>query len=86
MNQGKKNTGCVRLFLSLILVFSITNQYAQENNTQEKKEDEVVVRGAALTIDPARQTVPVNTGTAVKTEFSIDNPEVMEGMIIKGQL
>ena len=47
---------------------------------------ELIVRGVRLEINPVQQTVPINTETVVNTVFSVDNPELVEGMIVKGTL
>jgi len=47
---------------------------------------EITVMGVNLEINPAQQTVPVNTETVVNTVFAVDNPGVLEGMVVKGTL
>jgi len=47
---------------------------------------EITVMGVSLEINPAQQTVPVNTETAVNTVFAVDNPGMLEGMVVKGTL
>jgi hypothetical protein len=47
---------------------------------------EIIVMGVSLEINPAQQTVPVNTETVVNTVFAVDNPGMLEGMVVKGTL
>jgi hypothetical protein len=47
---------------------------------------QIIVRGVSLQIDPANQSVPVNTPTIVNTIFSAGSGPVVPGMILKGEL
>jgi hypothetical protein len=75
------------LFLIIFIPFfcvSFSTLHGQETDVMAS--GELIVRGVRLEINPAQQTVPINTETVVNTVFSVDSPELMEGMIVKGSL
>jgi hypothetical protein len=47
---------------------------------------QVSVKGVTLQVDPLHQSVPLNTATSVNTILSVDQPQVLEGMVVKGTL
>ncbi|MCJ7526055.1 MAG: carboxypeptidase regulatory-like domain-containing protein [Candidatus Aminicenantes bacterium] len=47
---------------------------------------QVAVLGVSLKIDPANQTAPVNTPTAVNTVFAAGSGSIPAGMTVKGEL
>lgn len=68
--------------LCFFLCSSFSILSAQDNLAGE----EITVKGVTLEINPADQSVPVNSETIIKTIFSVDNAEVLEGMVVKGTL
>ena len=77
------------IILCVILFFveGQVNAWAQESESIAA--GEITVKGACLEIDPAQQSVPINTETAINTVFpvdSVDNAEILQGMLVKGTL
>ncbi|MFC2145970.1 carboxypeptidase regulatory-like domain-containing protein, partial [Acidobacteriota bacterium] len=75
----------------LFLIISIPCFYVSFSPIHGQETDvmasgELIVKGVRLEITPAQQTVPINTETVVNTVFSVDNPELVEGMMVKGTL
>lgn len=66
----------------LLLFILISPAGAQENITREDLE----VKGVSLSVDPADQTVPLNTPTVVKTVFATESSQLLRDMIVKGVL
>ena len=83
MNFGK-NKG---FFSIVIILFMLTTGLSEILYGQEiLASKDVTVKGLSLSVDPVMQNVPVNTPSRVNTVFSIDNPETVRGMLIKGEL
>jgi Bacterial Ig-like domain/Carboxypeptidase regulatory-like domain len=76
-----KLTGVFLLLIAILFVPLLSQQ------TQEPiASGEITVKGVTLTVDPVNQTVPLNTATSVNTILSVENPEVLAGMVVKGTL
>ncbi|MCX6580460.1 MAG: carboxypeptidase regulatory-like domain-containing protein [Candidatus Aminicenantes bacterium] len=80
------------IIISVLLLWVFTGFCFSRPAAQESESiavGEITVKGASLKIDPARQSVPVNTETAVNTVFSVDsadNAGMLQGMLVKGTL
>jgi len=72
------------LLLWVFTCFCFSRPAAQESESIAV--GEITVKGAGLKIDPARQSVPVNTETAVNTVFSVEDAGMLQGMLVKGTL
>jgi hypothetical protein len=75
------------LFLIIFIpCFYVSFSPLHGQETDVMASGELIVRGVRLEITPAQQTVPINTETVVNTVFTVDNPELVEGMMVKGTL
>ena len=90
----KQTKARINAIMSKVLVFliilipcfyaSLSPLYGQDTDLIDT--GELIVQGVTLEINPAQQTVPINTETIVNTVFIVDNPELVEGMIVTGIL
>lgn len=76
------------VFLFFVLLVLIPFQPGGRLRAQQDvfAQGKVTVKGLTLTIDPPEQTVPVNIPTIVTTVFSMESPQLMKGMVVKGDL
>jgi hypothetical protein len=79
----------IQVYIFLIILipcfyFCFSPLHGQETDVMAS--GELIVQGVRLEITPAQQTVPINTETVVNTVFSVDEPELVEGMMVKGTL
>ncbi|MCK5058547.1 MAG: carboxypeptidase regulatory-like domain-containing protein, partial [Candidatus Aminicenantes bacterium] len=88
-SRSKGKTALLLLLLScfvLIYIFSMRPSPLFSQDTLAH--GEVIVKGLSLTIpeEDKQIEVPVSTATIVRTEFTVDTPDMLAGLIVKGEL
>ena len=81
---GATGIYCIYFWILLGIFLCLPGLHGQDAETIATRE--VTVNGARLEINPAQQTVPINTGTSVNTVFAVGSAEMPEGMLVKGTL